>query len=310
MPAIYVMRCQDKAATNNGERRMVYWQAPGVPDYQALLAPIPYFRCENIEIFRVLDEQYSSVTIADVDPTVDDDETLGYRQGDIWINQVTDTFFIAVDVTDGAAVWVTVTITPHAPQHIDGGVDEIDGDRLHITYVPTYYVPDTTPPEVDATVQLTAHLAGLDNDIGQLQQDVDLIGGGTLLYAEIPIPSTPVTNSTNNFITALTLNALNLPGGNYLLNWYIVWNINTLGRPFQSQILVDGAALPNPTTTRLETYASVLDTSQRIQSSGFGDVLLTPGNHTFDLEFRVRPPGPPGPTASIFFGAMSLVRYQ
>ena len=51
----------------------------------------------------------------------------------------------------------------HASTHISGGSDEVDGDRLDIDFVPTYYVRDTTPSEVTLAVELTSHLKGLDN---------------------------------------------------------------------------------------------------------------------------------------------------
>jgi len=58
---------------------------------------------------------------------------------------------------------------PHAPTHVHNGTDEIDGDILDITYIPTNYTRDTTPPEVTSVEELTAHLAGLDNALGNLE---------------------------------------------------------------------------------------------------------------------------------------------
>lgn len=49
----------------------------------------------------------------------------------------------------------------HAGDHIDGGNDVIDADKLEISYSPVNYIPvDTT--ETDALDQLTSHLAGLE----------------------------------------------------------------------------------------------------------------------------------------------------
>jgi len=60
----------------------------------------------------------------------------------------------------------------HAADHAFGGTDEIDGDTLGIDYSPSNYVPITAPSEVTDTHELTAHLAGINNAIGQnvLQQ--------------------------------------------------------------------------------------------------------------------------------------------
>jgi hypothetical protein len=55
----------------------------------------------------------------------------------------------------------------HADLHITGGSDEIDGDKLDIDFTPTNYTPDTTPAEADNVDNLTAHLAGIDNALGQ-----------------------------------------------------------------------------------------------------------------------------------------------
>jgi len=61
----------------------------------------------------------------------------------------------------------------HAPSHISGGSDEIDGDVLDIDFTPTNYVPTTSPGEVTGVDELTAHLAGVDGYIGDLGNDVE-----------------------------------------------------------------------------------------------------------------------------------------
>jgi hypothetical protein len=65
------------------------------------------------------------------------------------------------NVTNGGT-FNGVTVEGHAARHVAGGADQIDGDTLHIDYSPTNYTPSTTPPEVTALTELTAHLAGLD----------------------------------------------------------------------------------------------------------------------------------------------------
>jgi hypothetical protein len=42
-----------------------------------------------------------------VDPTVTDDDAAGFAVGAVWINESSDRFFVATDVTTGAAVWAT-----------------------------------------------------------------------------------------------------------------------------------------------------------------------------------------------------------
>jgi len=46
---------------------------------------------------------------------------------------------------------------------------EIDGDRIDIDWDPTHYTPDASPPEAFDEDDLTAHLAGIDNELGELE---------------------------------------------------------------------------------------------------------------------------------------------
>lgn len=60
-----------------------------------------------------------------------------------------------------------VDVSDHASRHIDGGSDVVDGDKLEVTWTGhTNYTPSTSPTEVDASDQLTAHLAGIDAALG------------------------------------------------------------------------------------------------------------------------------------------------
>ena len=47
-----------------------------------------------------------------------------------------------------------------------GGAQQIDGDKLDIDFSPTNYTPDTTPAEANHADNLAAHLAGIDNALG------------------------------------------------------------------------------------------------------------------------------------------------
>lgn len=51
----------------------------------------------------------------------------------------------------------------HAANHITGGSDQVDGDKIDIDWNPSEYIPTTAPSEVDSVDNLTAHLAGIDN---------------------------------------------------------------------------------------------------------------------------------------------------
>jgi hypothetical protein len=50
----------------------------------------------------------------------------------------------------------------HAATHLSGAADEVDGDKLDITWNPSNYTPATTPVEVTSVDELTAHLYGID----------------------------------------------------------------------------------------------------------------------------------------------------
>lgn len=71
---------------------------------------------------------------------------------DMGANSITN-----VNLVDG------VDVSAHASRHVSGGADQIDGDILDITYTPTNYTRSTAPPEVTSVVELTAHLAGIDD---------------------------------------------------------------------------------------------------------------------------------------------------
>jgi hypothetical protein len=62
----------------------------------------------------------------------------------------------------------------HASDHIRGGADEIDGDRIDIDFVPTYYTRDLTATNPGGSVEhLAAHLKGLDTLAGGAGEAAD-----------------------------------------------------------------------------------------------------------------------------------------
>lgn len=50
----------------------------------------------------------------------------------------------------------------HASSHIRAGTDVIDGDRVQIDFVPTYYTRNAAAAGAGAVTDLTAHLGGID----------------------------------------------------------------------------------------------------------------------------------------------------
>jgi hypothetical protein len=75
-----------------------------------------------------------------------------------------------------------VDISSHASRHITGGADEIDGDRLNITWNPLHYTPSTAPSEATSVDDLTAHLFGIDQALGSVGAGPYLpLAGGTMV---------------------------------------------------------------------------------------------------------------------------------
>jgi len=70
--------------------------------------------------------------------------------------------------------------TIHALNHIIGGSDVIDGDNIHITYIPTNYIRDNINTEGLTLEALVAHLKGIDTKLinaGQKFEEVRVITG-------------------------------------------------------------------------------------------------------------------------------------
>jgi hypothetical protein len=75
---------------------------------------------------------------------------------------------IATGTWEGTAI-AGAYVGAHASNHIDGGADAIDGDKIEITYTDNgAYTASTSPAEVDAADQLSAHLEGIDTALGNL----------------------------------------------------------------------------------------------------------------------------------------------
>lgn len=94
-------------------------------------------------------------------------------------------------------------IIPHATAHLNGGSDPIDADRLEISETVSNYTP-ASGGAATANDDLTAHLRGIDTEIGSIQTDVSTLQTdvSTLQTATIPYVfayssvSQTVTNNT------------------------------------------------------------------------------------------------------------------
>ena len=63
----------------------------------------------------------------------------------------------------------------HAVDHLLGGAQEIDGDKIGIDFAPSNYTPTTSPPEASDIDHLAAHLGGIDNRLLTGIADTNLV---------------------------------------------------------------------------------------------------------------------------------------
>ena len=70
------------------------------------------------------------------------------------------------DAVDSGSATSDFASATHASTHILGGSDEIDGDQIDIDFTPSNYTPDTSPAEVSDVDHLSAHLKGIDAELG------------------------------------------------------------------------------------------------------------------------------------------------
>lgn len=96
--------------------------------------------------------------------------------------------------TDNPIVLETTSLTfsevatgTHAPDHLLGGADPIDGDHIDITLTPANSTPTTTPAEATSLDHLAAHLGGIDNEFADVVQDEGCSASVQAIQAGQPI---------------------------------------------------------------------------------------------------------------------------
>jgi hypothetical protein len=137
----------------------------------------------------------ASVTTDDVAPTSPAD-------GDLWYDSTTGKTFVWYE--DGSSnQWVEVgtngqlVIPLHGAEHVRGGNDIIDGDRLTVDYVPSRYTRNSAASGAGNNTDLTAHLSGIDNNFEKIR--VDTNGRITLPYQ----PRFSVTKESGSTVAAV-----------------------------------------------------------------------------------------------------------
>lgn len=103
----------------------------------------------------------------------------------------------------------------HASSHIRAGTDVIDGDRVQVDYVPSYYNRDLSPTQAGAVTDMTAHLKGLDNSIqkaralSNVQQTINTAGTSysfTGTWVDIMTVSITPTFNTSKILARWVVN--------------------------------------------------------------------------------------------------------
>jgi microcystin-dependent protein len=92
----------------------------------------------------------------------------------------------------------------HASSHVRAGSDVIDGDRVQVDWVPSYYTRDSSPTEAGATTDVTAHLKGIDNKFNTIGAFYEAVSTSQV---DVPFGS--------NF--AYVQASITLPAGTYLI---------------------------------------------------------------------------------------------
>lgn len=172
----------------------------------------------------------------------------------------------------------------HAPTHILGGTDEIDGDQLAIDFTPSAYTPRIIGvPEATDLDHLAAHLAGIDDAIY------------TASLFEINADRTTSTGSvsttdTNNWVEAFTHehSVIASNAGLYRISWYYVWSSDTTTNDFKARIQVDNTEIIHFHRQEAKDAGGpgFGGTDQRIPTTGFAYVQLTASGvpHEIDID--------------------------
>ena len=116
--------------------------------------------------------------------------------GDVWYNSSTGKTYVWFDsywIEDGAAS--VVSVGNHASDHIRGGLDIIDGDRLTVDFVPSGYTRNSGTAGAGNNTDLTAHLGGIDGSITSLNSSINSLTSS--VNARLPLAGGTMTGALN-----------------------------------------------------------------------------------------------------------------
>jgi len=125
------------------------------------------------------------------------------------------------------------TPAAHKDLHIHDGTDEVDGDTLDITYVPSNYQRIISPTQVTSVEELTAHLGAIDNCFTVFNATINShFDGSSLSYfsaynidAASAMSKTSLSSAYAVNANALNMNVLENPST--LPSWLLIQAPNT-----------------------------------------------------------------------------------
>lgn len=103
----------------------------------------------------------------------------------------------------------------------------------------------------------------------------------------------PLINESTNDLEYLTLDIQAPVDGDYQINWYLEWSLNSTSNDFKCKLQMDNEILaqmiqePKDAAGSGDILGSVLDskTNQRLPYSGETEVTLTEGSHSIKIYF-------------------------
>lgn len=126
--------------------------------------PYSLYRSDGVSAWKQVGGGGASITVSDTAPS-------SPVAGAMWYDSTTGKTFIRYN--DGSSSqWVEIgeasqlSVPTHGSSHVRGGSDVIDGDRLTIDYVPSFYTRNAAASGAGNNTDLTAHLSGIDNLFG------------------------------------------------------------------------------------------------------------------------------------------------
>lgn len=188
---------------------------------------------------------------------------------------------------DANDTWESSSAAPtaHAPTHIEGGIDPIDGDQLEIDFTPVNYSRDISPAQVDSVNQLTAHLKGIDDALTPVIIS-DLVTVSNLNVDTVTNEYDGGVGANDALFVRDTLTAVVVTAGTYRFDYTYLWNHDATNTDFIAQIKLDGnLSYFHRQEPKDSAGMGVGGTDQVLPCGGFLLFDLTPATYSFVFSF-------------------------